>query len=66
MKNTIRFEHIPCGFISLYWFVFTSAMKMKSVNYNSHWNSLVFCGQWNMSDLKCLVENVWFCFISAA
>ena len=34
-------------------FVFTFAMKLKDANYKSHWNILVFCGQWKMiSDLN--------------
>ena len=52
-KNTVRFAHVPCDFISLYLIVLTFAMRLKSANYKSHWNILVFYDQWKiMSDLN--------------
>ena len=50
-KNTVRFAHVPCDFISLYLFVLTFAMKLKSANCKSNWNISVFYDQWKMSDL---------------
>ena len=37
-KNTVRFAHDPCNFISLYLIVLIYAMGLKSANYKSHWN----------------------------
>ena len=40
--------------MSVYLFVFTFAMKLKDINYQSHWNIfVVFCDQWKiMSNLN--------------
>ena len=46
-KNTLRFA-VTCDFILLCLFVLTFAMKLKSANYKSHWNILVFYLQWKM------------------
>ena len=35
-KSTAIFAHVPCDFISLYLFVLTFAMKLKSTNYKRH------------------------------
>ena len=35
-KNTIRFVHVRCDFISLDLIVLTFAMRLKSANYKSH------------------------------
>ena len=52
-RNTVRFAHVPFNFISLFMFVLTFTMKLKDVNYESHWNMLVFCDQWKIkSDLN--------------
>ena len=56
-KNTVRFAHAPCDFISLYSIVFTFKMRLKSSNYKSHWNMLVLFE--NVPQ-----KNVWFCFNS--
>ena len=52
-KSNVRFAHVPCDFISLYLIVLTFAMRLKSANYKSHWNILVFYNQWKItSDLN--------------
>ena len=56
-KNTVRFAHAPCDFISLYSIVFTFKMRLKSSNYKSHWNMLVLFEYVPQ-------KNVWFCFNS--
>ena len=48
-KNTVRFAHVSCDFISLYLIVLTFAMKLESINYKSHWNILVFYDQWKIT-----------------
>ena len=49
----MTFTHVPCDFVSIYLFVLTFAMKLKSAIYKSHWNVLVFCDQSRiMSDLN--------------
>ena len=35
-KNTVKFAYVSSDFISLYLFVLTFAMKLKSANYKSH------------------------------
>ena len=45
-KNTVSFAHVPCDFILLYLIVLTFAVRLKSANYKSHWNILVFYNQW--------------------
>ena len=53
MKNTVRFAHVPCDFVSLYLLAFTLIMRLKISNYKSHWNILVFYDKWKiMSDLN--------------
>ena len=62
-KNTVRFEHAPFNFVSVYLFVLTFAMKLKDVNYKSHSNISVFCDQLKtMSDLKKSHEKILFGF----
>ena len=63
-KNTAICAHVPFDFISLYLLVLTFSVKLKDANYKSHWNVLVFCGQWKMiSDLNMSHEK--FCdFVS--
>ena len=51
-RNTVRFAHVSCDFISLYLFVLTFAMKLRDDNYKSHWNVLVIYDQLKMSDLN--------------
>ena len=51
-KNTVRFAHVSCDFISLYLFVLTFAMKLRDDSYKSHWNVLVIYDQLKMSDLN--------------
>ena len=34
-KNTVRFAHVPCDFISLYLIVFTFPVRLKNANYKS-------------------------------
>ena len=54
-KNTVRFtrDSCSCDFILFYLIVLTFAMRLKSANYKSHWNILVFYDQWKiMSDLN--------------
>ena len=48
-KSTVRFALVPCDFISLYLFALTFAIKLKSANHKSHWNTLVFYNQWKMT-----------------
>ena len=47
-KNIVRFPHALFSFISRYLLVITLAMKLKDVNYKTHWNILVFCDQWKI------------------
>ena len=55
-------KDVPFGFVSLYLFVLTFAMKLKDANYKSRWNRLVFLRPmkndvrfeyvpWKMSDI---------------
>ena len=48
-KNIVRFAHALFSFISRYLLVITLAMKLKDVNYKTHWNILVFCDQWKIT-----------------
>ena len=41
-RNTLRFAHVLCNFISLYLIVLTFAMRLKNANNKSHWNTVVF------------------------
>ena len=53
LKNTVRFAHVPCDFISLNLIVLKFIMRLESANYKSHWNILVFYNQLKiMSDLN--------------
>ena len=35
-KNAVKFAHVRCDFISLYFILFTFTMRLKSFNYKSH------------------------------
>ena len=47
-KNAARFAHFLCDFISIYLFVLTFPVKLKTTNYKSLWNFLVFYDQWKI------------------
>ena len=56
-KNTVRFAHVPCDCFSLYMFVLTFAMKLKSAKCKSNWNILILYNQWKMmSDLIVFIK----------
>ena len=59
----------PVWFFSLYLFVFTFEMKLRSDNYKIHWNILVFCNQWKIKNsntshgkMSDFVSFLLFCF----
>ena len=45
-KEKSDFVHVPCDFITHYLIEFT--MRLKSFNYKSHWNILVFYDHWKI------------------
>ena len=58
-KITVIFVHVLFGFVSLYLFVLTFAIKLKDACYKSYWNILVFLDQSKiMSDLNMFHEKM--------
>ena len=44
MKNYVRFEYVPwkiCDFVSLPLFVFSLVIKLKNIDFESLWNTLI-------------------------
>ena len=63
MKHDVRFEYVPWKNV---WFCFTSigqftsVIKLRNFDFESHWNTLIFLSKNNFRFEYVLPNSVWF------